>query len=337
MMMSTGRRVKASGSRCSRRRSLLLILVLGALFSSAYPSISGSDRASLIFISDTQDPLWFERIILAENNNIAASALIMERIVAEKPAAVFHLGDLVALGFSESSWGRIDSFLIHLKRNQIPFYPTLGNHELLFRPDRGAEQFMRRFPEYSPTGYMIRVDHIAVLMMNSNFGYPESGQIEQQQRWYRQTLDYCEQDTSVYCVIVAAHHSPYTNSKVVSSDEDVQTYLVPDFLESPKTVLFLSGHAHAFEHFYRSGKDFMVIGGGGGLQQPLATGAAAEFDDLYTGPEKRPFHFLKVTRSATKIDLAVYMVNADQSGFEIGYRTVLPFHRPHQWEQVNAE
>jgi hypothetical protein len=36
--------------------------------------------------------------------------------------------------------------------------------------------------------------------------------------------------------------------------------------------LFLSGHCHGFEHYKIGGKDFMVIGGGGGLHQPLKQG-----------------------------------------------------------------
>ena len=64
----------------------------------------------------------------------------------------------------------------------------------------------------------------------------------------------------------------------------------------------------------------MVIGGGGGLQHPLALDDGAEFKDLSNGSEKRKFHYLSIVPSDSSIALMVHMVKADFSGFEVGYQ-----------------
>ncbi len=276
-------------------------------------------------MSDTQDPLWIEKIILSENFNIAASNLILNQIVEERAAGVFHLGDLVSIGFDPEAWHRIDRFLNHLKTYQIPFYPTLGNHELLLFPEQGIEKFMQRFPEYQPTGYSVVIGQIAIIILNSNFGYLDDMQISKQQVWYEQFLDSCQQDASIRAIIIGCHHPPFTNSKIVSSNRDVQSYFLPGYVNTPKTKLFLAGHAHAFEHFQEQGKDFMVIGGGGGLQHPLALDNRAEFKDLSNDSEKRKFHYLSIVPSDTSIALMVHMVKDDFSGFEVGYQLEIPY------------
>ena len=273
----------------------------------------------IIFLSDTQDPLWFERLILSGNSNVEASELILNQIIREDVAAIFHLGDMVSIGYDQEGWYRIDQFLLQLKKRQIPLYATLGNHELFLFPDHGAEAFMKRFPAYEPRGYLVRVGPAAIIILNSNFGYPDDDQITQQQTWYEHVLDSCQQDSSIRTIIVGCHHPPFTNSKIVSPNEDVQRFLLPGFIRNSKTKLFLSGHSHAFEHFSEYGKDFMVIGGGGGLQHPLALGNEAKYKDHFSGPDKRGFHFLTCVVTGDSLKVNINMVTEDLSGVEVIY------------------
>ncbi len=306
-------------------RSIFLIwLLLHCTFFHS-SAISSPPSEKIVFLSDTQDPIWFERIFLAGNRNTTASDLILNQIVDEDIKAVFHLGDLVSIGYDQKGWYRIDRFLSQLKTRHIPFYPTLGNHELFLFSESGASEFMSRFPEYKPTGYMIRIGPVAVIMLNSNFGYPDDDQVEQQQIWYTQILDSCQNDTSVKAVIVGCHHPPYTNSRIVSANEDVQKYFLPEFINSSKTKLFLSGHAHAFEHFQKNSKDFMVIGGGGGLQHPLGVGDQSEFEDQFAGGEKRGFHYLGCVLSQDHMKLNINMLKDDFSDFEVIYSMVISY------------
>jgi hypothetical protein len=96
--------------------------------------------------------------------------------------------------------------------------------------------------------------------------------MEQQDEWLKKTLADLDADAAVQSVIVCCHHSPFTNSRIVRPSKEVEEKFVPLYLESRKARLFLSGHCHAFEHYKVKGKDFLVIGGGGGLRQPFTAG-----------------------------------------------------------------
>ncbi|MDQ6813519.1 MAG: metallophosphoesterase, partial [Bacteroidota bacterium] len=131
-------------------------------------------------------------------------------------------------------------------------------------------------------------------------------------------------DRSIVFIITGCHHSPYTNSKIVGSSIGVRQKFVTYFLKSQKSRLFLSGHSHNFEHFQQQGKDFFVIGGGGGLHQPLKHGEGL-LQDL--AKEYKPaFHYLSVERQADKLELTSVRLKPDFTGFEAGAKFEISLH-----------
>ncbi len=290
------------------------------------PDKSQVEDKNIIVISDTQSPLWVEELFLNSNNNEEARDILFTRIIDSRPNAIFHLGDLVSLGFYDESWEAIDTLLKKLYKFQIPFYPTLGNHELLILSDAGEANFRARFPSYSKTGYFEKIGPIAFILLNSNITELTDDAINKQQNWYKNQLALCQSDSSVKAIIVGCHHPPFTNSTIVNSDEDVQKYFVPDFLKYDKCKLFLSGHSHSFEHFVHSGKDFLVIGGGGGLQHPLYRGQKSLYKDLHAGGiEKRNFHYLNCHLNNEKMIVQIKMLKPDFSGIDTVYEIMYSF------------
>ena len=284
------------------------------------PDKSQAEDKNIIVISDTQSPLWVEELFLNSNNNEEARDILFTRIVDSRPSAIFHLGDLVSLGFYDESWEAIDTFLKILYKFQIPFYPTLGNHELLILSGAGEANFRARFPSYSKTGYFEKIGPIAFILLNSNMSELTDDEIDKQQIWYKNQLALCQSDSSVKAIIVGCHHPPFTNSTIVNSDEDVRKYFVPAFLKYDKCKLFLSGHSHSFEHFVKSGKDFFVIGGGGGLQHPLYRGQESLYTDLYKGDiKKRSFHYLQCHIDNSGMLVQIKMLNPDFSTVDTIY------------------
>ena len=279
----------------------------------------------IIFISDTQEPIWIETILLDRNNNLLARDLIFKEIVKAHPRKVIHLGDIVAFGYKDESWKPIDNYLNRLLEKNIEFYPTLGNHELLLFSDAGEEQFNKRFPFYSKTGYSINNGATEIILLNSNFSKMTEKEIKQQQTWYKNKMDELEKDSTISAIIVGTHYPPFTNSKIVSPDEDVQKLFVPLFLKSKKGKLFISGHCHAFEHFKQKGKDFLVIGGGGGLQQPLYVEKESKWKDEYDSKNPiRMFHFLKYKLENDTINLTVKMLDISFEKFNTEYKISIP-------------
>lgn len=276
-------------------------------------------RPCIAFISDTQEPIIFETLVLRKDRNAEATRILFENIVRVRPSSLFILGDLVSIGMYGRTWEAMDRHIDMVRRVPIPVHAILGNHELMFFPSYGEQNFQSRFPEHRRTGYVRTTDSVAVVLLNSNFGSLSATEQERQTRWYRDTLRAFDGNPAIRSVIVCCHHSPYSNSKIVGSSEPVQRTFVPPYLASRKSVLFLSGHAHTFEHFRRDGKDFLVIGGGGGLQQPLYTGIEQRWPDLSSPEKGTMFHFLLIQRSADTL-------TATFSGLREDFQSVHPRH-----------
>jgi Icc-related predicted phosphoesterase len=279
------------------------------------PALAQEKKHIIAFTSDTQAPLLAEHVIRKLDHNTKATELIFQDIIDTHPSSLFILGDVVSLGYQNSKWQKMDGYLRACKQHHIPVYALLGNHELMLNARKGAAQFQSRFPMHDPAGYVEVVDSVAVVLLNSNFSKMPDSLIKKQDDWYTHTMQHLDQDEAVKYVIVGCHHSPYTNSKVVAPSVQVRQKFVPAFVHSKKGVLFLSGHSHNFEHFNQQGKDFLVIGGGGGPHQPLSR---REITPDISANYKPMFHYLEVERYHDSVKVISRQLKNDFSGFSDG-------------------
>jgi hypothetical protein len=270
----------------------------------------------LAFASDTQEPMRVEELVLRSHDNRRATRQLFREIVQLRPAELFLLGDVVNLGHRDERWTYIDTALVEARAAGIVVNAILGNHELMGRSAAGAIRFQSRFPQHVSTGYVVTRDSLAVVLLNSNFSKMSRAQIREQNDWYTTTLAALDTASDIRGVIVCCHHSPYSYSKLVGSNGQVQRLFVAPFLKHRKTRLFFSGHAHLFQHFHKGGKDFFVIGGGGGLNHPLRRKTGPE---VALAPEYAPlFHYLTVQRFGNRLRLVSRRLLDDMSGFEDG-------------------
>ena len=280
-----------------------------------------AQSATLAFVSDTQEPMWGEKLFLHANRNVEATDLIFKEIIKQKPTQVFILGDVVALGYKEKKWKEMDTRLKACRDEGIRVSALLGNHDVMMRAKKGEGRFKHRFPDQVRTGFQIVTDSIAVVLVNSNFKKLSANDVAFQQTWLDTTLKSLDTDPSIKLTIVTCHHAPLSNSKIVGSSEAVQEHFLPAFNRSKKAKLFMTGHSHAFEHFKNDGKDFLVIGGGGGIHQPLRESESLK--DL--APTYKPmFHFVTLTRTTRSLFLSSHFLKDDFSGFAVGYQLELP-------------
>ena len=279
--------------------------------------VSDNNSSKVIaFTSDTQAPMWVETLWLKSHKNRHATKMVFSDVLRTKPTSLFILGDVVNLGYSNRQWKPIDRYLKDLRDSSINTHAILGNHEVMGRVKKGQSKFQKRFPNHVSTGYVEVVDSIAIVLLNSNFNKMSKQDDEKQLNWYTKTLHELDADSSIQYIITACHHSPYTNSKIVKPSKEVQQKFVPPYLASAKSKLFLTGHCHGFEHYQVEGKDFMVIGGGGGLHQPLRKGEV-EFRDIAS--EYKPlFHYLTVQRTELGLNVTSHQLNKDYKGFDQG-------------------
>lgn len=299
------------------QKILFLFLVLACTKLQAQTA----DSTELCFASDTQKPMWVETLFLKKDHNQEATKMLFDAVAKRKPGAMFIMGDVVNLGYSNHQWKPMDAYLKNLRDENVPVYAALGNHEVMGQAAKGMRKFQQRFPDHSPTGYVEVKDSVAVIMLNSNFGSLSAEENQKQLTWYKQTLNRLDADPSIVFIISGCHHSPYTNSKIVGVSKDVQEKFVPLFMASAKSRLFITGHSHNFEHFQKGGKDFLVIGGGGGLHQPLRTGTGC-LDDL-AADYKPQFHYLSVKRCGGELKVCSVQLKKDFSCFENGESLVV--------------
>lgn len=273
-------------------------------------------QPEIAFVSDTQAPMWVETLALKSNRNVEATALVFDDILSQRPSSLVILGDVVTLGYKEKKWSRMDRYLDSCRTSGIQVSALLGNHDVMTRSRKGETQFQRRFPDHNRTGFYHVKDSIAIVFLNSNFKKLGPDALAAQQHWYQQTLEALDGDPSVALTIVACHHAPFSNSKIVGSSKSVQQYFVPGFLAARKARLFITGHSHNYELFRHAGKDFLVIGGGGGLTQPLSD-KEDRLHDL-SSSYKPQFHYLLLSRSPGHLCLTSRYLKPDFSGFEEG-------------------
>ena len=271
---------------------------------------------TLIFASDTQEPMRVERILLRESGNKDATRALFKDILSQRPTDLFLLGDVVNLGYRERRWAFIDTALALAKERGFAVHAILGNHELMGRAAKGERNFQHRFPGHVRTGYLVVKDSIAVVLLNSNFAKLSRADVLTQDRWYAEALARVDSMPEVRVAIVCCHHSPYSYSKMVGSNEEVQERFVNPFLGSRKTALFISGHAHLFQHFNIEGKEFFVIGGGGGLHHPFHKRTGPH---VCLEPDYDPlFHYLTVELCEGELRIVSRRLNDAKSGFDAG-------------------
>ncbi|MEI7828637.1 MAG: metallophosphoesterase [Prolixibacteraceae bacterium] len=258
----------------------------------------------LYFISDCQQPLKLEELHLKPYRNMEARDSLFSDIIRQEPKNLFLLGDLTAAGSSSKKWNAVDYLLDILHDRHTYIHAIPGNHEYMMNARHGMRNYQTRFPADLLYGYCVTVDSIAILMLNSNFSKLGSAGIKKQQLWYNSTMDSLNLAEGIKMILVCTHHSPFTNSKIVKPSELVIEKFLPKFYKSPKSILFISGHSHNLEFFGdRFKKHFLVIGGGGGLKQPLRSSDKKLFADLIQQPNKPTYFYLVAERKGNTLHL----------------------------------
>ena len=202
-----------------------------------------------------------------------------------------------------------------LRHKRLPILPVVGNHEYWGNKASSQHYVTERFPllRNDTTWYAKQHGNLGLIWLNSNHGEMSDIRWADQVEWYNGVMHQWNQKADVKGIIVFAHHPPYTNSIIVSSDLNVQNYFVDLFCRSPKAVGMVTGHAHGYEHFdhvpypkscvnptnpsnrsaniKQHSAHFIVSGGGGG---PRPNGLRKEYKDAFAGSVPRPFNFVLV-------------------------------------------
>jgi 3',5'-cyclic AMP phosphodiesterase CpdA len=239
---------------------------------------------------------------------------IFAQLAEEAPDFIVNTGDLVADGSDLAAWAQFDREAEALRDRRIPYIPVLGNHDLWPHDEQALANWFARFPFLDGRRWFnVRYGSIDLVVIDSNADALTPRQIEEQEAWYRERLAADDADPEVRLVVVALHHSPYTNSYLVGNSEWVARLFVGPARASRKARLFFTGHVHSYEHFLVDGVHFVVSGGGGAPLMDVA-GRRGRFRDLYSGPRRH--HYCRVIPRDDRVDVQVVM-RGDAGGWTI--------------------
>lgn len=176
---------------------------------------------------------------------------IVALIMASKPKAVFHTGDLVENGFSASQWDSFNIITSNL-RSASEFYPALGNHEN--QPPLFFSNF--ELPN-NEQWYSVERNRIHFVVLNSNAATAAGSE---QFAWLESDL--AQIADSIKFIVAILHHPPYSTGPHVEDEKGLRETFVPLFERYGVDVVF-TGHDHCYERSYCGGRYYIVTGGGG--------------------------------------------------------------------------
>ncbi len=258
----------------------------------------------LVVAGDLQRTSFFERLIGREQNDIEREKIV-KAIADENPAALVILGDMVFDGSCSSDWEKFDILIAPIIKKQIPIYPIIGNHDYWGNNNTAMENLTKQFPIIkSSHWYIANYDSLALIFLDSNESdlTEEGWKIEHD--WFNKMIAEYDTSQAIKGIIIFDHHPPFTNSTMTGDEVNVQKNFLPVYFSSNKTLFFISGHAHTYEHFLIKGKTFIVSGGGGGPRVKLKSDKEAH-NDLYNGESPRPFNYLLIEKRNDGIKVTV--------------------------------
>jgi predicted MPP superfamily phosphohydrolase len=296
--------------------SLFIIPVLLLINTFCGFSQAVGDQQRIYFISDSQAPMSVEKIISKPYRNEEARDSLFADIIRQHPKNLFMLGDMISMGLMEKAWAQLDTFLNSLKKTNTSVYAIPGNHEYMGKY-AGMRMFKQHFPEQWLYGYSVNLDSLSIVMLNSNFDDLNNKELSRQLTWYKSVMDSLDNEPDIKAIIVCTHHAPYSNSTIVGSSEAVEDLILPVFEKSQKSRLFISGHSHNLEYFSDiTGKHFLVIGGGGGIAQPLTPMNTRKYHDLLDQDVKPLYFYLVIEKNGDRLRLIAKGFKKDFSFFE---------------------
>lgn len=265
------------------------------------------------------------RMEVWRESNAEERAIILAAIAREGPELLLMLGDLVFCGSSASDWKEFDALAAPIREKGIPVLAVPGNHEYWFAPRAGLRNFHARFPLLEQRRWQARSwGPLRLVLLDSNRQFMSSALWAEQARWYAEEIARADSDPETRGTVVLVHHPPYTNSSVTSDEIHVQRFFVPPFQTARKTLAMLSGHVHSYERYERSGKTFLVTGGGGGPRIRLETGSRQRHrDDIFAGPPLRFFHYLLATLTPGGVEVEMRGLAKGEKDFETMDRFLL--------------
>lgn len=187
---------------------------------------------------------------------------IAQNIVADEAEIIVSVGDLPAHGDELEDWQMHFFHQANAYLPIIPFYATIGNHDLM---SNGLPYYQQIFS--LPTNgeqeryYHFDYKNAKYIIIDSFYDFSEGSM---QYNWLENVL----QQNSQQWTFVFFHKPAYSSGPDEKIDHNAQRYLVPLFEKYNVDIVF-SGHSHNYERSLKDGVYYIVTGGGGASLKPV--------------------------------------------------------------------
>jgi hypothetical protein len=196
---------------------------------------------------------------------------------------------------------------------QVPWYPTLGNHDYEGSPkaEIGYSKYSKRWKFYSRYyAQEEKIDDSTKILIAHLDTSPFVTEYQQQDEQYhvkgqdtaKQThwLDSLLSVSQERWVIVVGHHPIYSAAPKHGDTPELKSAILP-ILERHHVPVYICGHDHVMQHLKDNGMDFFVCGGGAEHRD------VNERSDVVYG--KGSLGFLSVTAYRDSIDFKMFDEN----------------------------
>ncbi len=240
-----------------------------------------------------------------EASNPEVRRALVQAIADAHPAFISIGGDITYNGNDGNDWKIWDSETAIWRKDNIPVFPALGNHDLHGNRQIALANYFARFPELKDSCYYsVRAANTLMLVLDSSLDELSGAQGQ----WLTQELSDIPSDIDF--VLVVLHHPPYTSSSNAKKYGGGHSARGPEqklaeMLESRQQklrarIIVFSGHVHNYERHEHGGVTYFVTGGGGAHAYPIERAPGDPFPDKHIN-----YHYLlaEVDRGQVKITM----------------------------------
>jgi hypothetical protein len=233
-------------------------------------------------------------------HGLAAAARVATAARRLDPDLALFTGDLAPSGNDVNGWRGFFLAAAPLVAD-VPLYPALGNHELLYDP--GATRFRNTF--VLPDGgrerlyYTFRRGPAAFIVLDGNAATPA------QTAWLADTLEAARRDRVPH-VFVLLHQPPFSVGEHCGSALAMPEWVA--LFERYRVRAVFAGHDHAYERMERNGVRYFVSGGGGAPLYSERVSCAA-FDRAARRVYRSEYHVLRVRVDRHGVDVAALPID----------------------------
>lgn len=240
-----------------------------------------------------------------EASNPPIRRTLVQAIADAHPAFITIGGDISYNGYNPNDWKIWDSETAVWRKDKIPVYPALGNHDLHGDQKIALANYFARFPELKNSRfYSVRAANTLILVLDSSLDETSGAQGQ----WLRQKLDTVPADVDF--IFLVLHHPPYTSSsdaKKYGGGHSARTpeQMLAKMLEARQQnmrarIVVLASHVHNYERHEHGGVTYFVTGGGGAHAYPIERAPNDPFQS-----KEINYHYLLVEVDHAKLKITM--------------------------------